>query len=124
MAAPKSGGLLVQHLARRELGGERLDIERLHPDWQHVSVLAATTKDAELTDPALAPESLLWRLFHEEEVRITEAITPTRGCRCNAAHITDVLTRFPEAERAEMRGDDGKISVDCKFCARVFAVEA
>lgn len=119
-----AGGLLVQHLARRELGGERLDVERLHPDWQHVSILAGTTKDDELTDPSLAPESLLWRLFHEEEVRITEAALPTRGCRCNIAHIADVLASFPEAERIDMRGDDGKISVDCKFCAKIFAIEA
>lgn len=119
-----AGGLLVQHLARRELGGERLDVADLHPDWQHVHVLAATVTDAELTDPALPAETLLWRLFHEEEVRINEGITPVRGCRCNLAHIRSVLESFPESERIEMRGDDGQISVDCKFCSRVFAVEA
>ncbi|MFZ4690551.1 MAG: Hsp33 family molecular chaperone HslO [Polymorphobacter sp.] len=119
-----AGGLLVQHLARRELGGERLDVAVLHPDWEHVSALAATTSAAELTDPELSAETLLWRLFHEEEVRITYGATPSRGCRCNPAHILDVLSSFPEAERAEMRGADGKISVDCKFCSKVFAIEA
>jgi molecular chaperone Hsp33 len=119
-----AGGLLVQHLARRELGGERLDVVDLHPDWQHVSTLAATTSVAELTDPQLLPEALLWRLFHEEEVRITHGATPARGCRCSIAHIRDVITRFPEAELAHMRGDDGRIAVDCKFCSRVFAIEA
>lgn len=124
-----AGGLLVQHLARAEIGGVRLDVERaeteaLHPDWQHVLALADTTSVAELTDPDLAPETLLWRLFHEEEVRISEAALPARGCRCNPAHIRDVLERFPEAERAEMRGDDGLISVDCKFCSRIFAIPA
>jgi molecular chaperone Hsp33 len=119
-----AGGLLVQHLARRELDGERLDVVDLHPDWQHVMTLASTTTVAELTDATLAEESLLWRLFHEEEVRITEGATPARGCRCNPAHIQDVLERFPESERADMRGADGRISVDCKFCARIFAIEA
>lgn len=119
-----AGGLLVQHLARRELGGERLDVEQLHPDWQHVSTLAATTTPAELTDPALTAETLLWRLFHEEEVRITPGPLPSRGCRCNLPHIRAVLESFPEAERLDMRGPDGKISVDCKFCAKVFAIEA
>ena len=47
-----------------------------------------------------------------------------RGCRCNIAHITEVLQRFPESERAEMRGPDGLIGVDCKFCARVWKVPA
>jgi molecular chaperone Hsp33 len=119
-----AGGLLVQHLARREEGGERLDVEALHPDWEHVATLAATTKAEELTDPALLPEELLWRLFHEEEVRLAPGLAPTRGCRCNIAHITEVLQRFPESERVEMRGDDGLIGVDCKFCARVWKVAA
>ena len=73
-------------------------------------------------DPALTAEELLWRLFHEEEVRLAPGLAPTRGCRCNLAHITDVLQRFPESERIEMRGDDGLIGVDCKFCARVWKV--
>jgi molecular chaperone Hsp33 len=118
-----AGGLLVQHLARRELGGERLDVADLHPDWQHVATLAQTTTVAELTDKDLPAETLLWRLFNEETVRINEGAAPSRGCRCNASHIRSVLKSFPEAERADMRGDDGAISVDCKFCSRIFAVE-
>ncbi len=119
-----AGGLLVQHLARRELGGERLDLVDFHPDWQHIATLADTTRAAELTDPNVASETLLWRLFHEEEVRITEGATPTRGCRCNPAHIRQVIESFPETERADMRGDDGMIGVDCKFCARVWRIAA
>lgn len=119
-----AGGLLVQHLARRELDGERLDVVELHPDWQHIATLADTTRSAELTDPDLIAETLLWRLFHEEEVRITEGAAPTRGCRCNPAHIRSVIESFPETERADMRGEDGMIGVDCKFCARVWLIEA
>lgn len=119
-----AGGLLVQHLARRELGGERLEVAQLHPDWQHVATLAGTTEAAELTDPALSAEALLWRLFHEEEVRVTPGTTPTRGCRCNVAHIREVLASFPESERAEMRGADGLIGVDCTFCSRLWKIAA
>jgi molecular chaperone Hsp33 len=119
-----AGGLLLQHLARREEGGERLEVGERHPDWEHIEALAATTKAEELTDPLLSAEALLWRLFHEEEVRTTAGLAPMRGCRCNIAHITEVLQRFPESERAEMRGDDGLIGVDCKFCARVWKVPA
>jgi molecular chaperone Hsp33 len=119
-----AGGLMAQHLARAEIGGERLDAGEQHPDWQHVETLAATTTTAELTDAALAPEALLWRLFHEEEVRVIPGPTPVKGCRCSAAHIRDVLLRFPEAERADMRDAKGLISVDCQFCSRVFGIAA
>ena len=119
-----AGGLLVQHLARREQDGERLDVIDLHPDWQHITTLAETTRVAELTNSGLIAETLLWRLFHEEDVRITEGAMPTRGCRCNPVHILSVLESFPETERADMRGDDGMIGVDCKFCARVWRIAA
>lgn len=117
------GGLLVQHLARSEIGGERLSVADLNPDWQHVLALASTMSDAELTDLSLSEETLIWRLFHDEEVRIQPGPVPTRGCRCTLAHIRDVIGQFPRAERADMAGDDGRIKVDCAFCARVFAVE-
>ncbi|TRW16844.1 Hsp33 family molecular chaperone HslO [Glacieibacterium frigidum] len=122
-----AGGILIQHLARSEIGGERLavaiDEGRAHPDWEHVVALASTVSPAELTDPELSAETLLWRLFHEEEVRVVEGLVPARGCRCSPAHIATVLGKFPEAERAEMRGDDGKIRVDCEFCARTWVID-
>jgi molecular chaperone Hsp33 len=119
-----AGGLMVQHLARAEIGGERLDAGEQHPDWSHIEALAATTSAEELTDAELSAEALLWRLFHEEQVRVVAGPTPVKGCRCSAAHIRDVLMRFPEAERAEMRDDKGLISVDCQFCSRVFGIAA
>ena len=119
----RGGGLLVQHLARAEIGGERLSLSDMHPDWQHVLALAATMTNAELTDLSLTEEVLLWRLFHEEEVRVQPGPTPVRGCRCTLAHIRDVLGTFPAEDRAEMAGDDGRIKVDCAFCARHFMVD-
>ena len=119
-----AGGLLVQHLARAETGGERLDAGEQHPDWEHVQALAATTTAEELTDADLSAEALLWRLFHEEQVRVVPGPTPVKGCRCSQAHIRDVLMRFPEAERASMRDEKGVIAVDCQFCSRVFAIAA
>jgi molecular chaperone Hsp33 len=119
-----AGGLLMQHLARAEIGGERLDAGEQHPDWEHVAALATTTTADELTDAELAAEQLLWRLFHEEQVRVVPGPTPVKGCRCSAAHIKDVLSRFPEAERAGMRNEAGVIAVDCQFCSRVFQIAA
>ncbi len=123
-----AGGLLLQYLPRGEAGRARLFAEddgAPEPeDWQHMRTLAATVTADELDNPDLSEEALLWRLFHEEEVRLTPGPTPTRGCRCSLAHIRDVIERFPEAERAEMRGPDGLIGVDCQFCARVWKIAA
>ncbi len=115
-----AGGLLVQNLAEGEEGRERLHIAAVHPEWEHVAVLAGSTRAAELVDTTLPLEDLIWRLFHEEDVRVTPGASLTRGCRCTSEHYEGILARFPEEERASMRGDDGMITVDCAFCSRKF----
>lgn len=118
-----AGGLLLQHLPEGEIGRERLHVRQDHPDWEHIRTLAQTVTPDELTDTELPLEDLLWRLFNEDEVRVTEPQSLSRGCRCTIEHIRDVIYRFPEDERAEMRGNDGLITVDCAFCARNFHIE-
>jgi molecular chaperone Hsp33 len=118
-----AGGLLVQHLAEGEEGRERLHVRMDHPEWEHVAILAGSVRHEELVDRNLGLESLVWRLFHEEEeVRVEPLARIERGCRCTVEHYRDVLSRFPESERAEMQGDDGTIGVDCAFCSRVFKI--
>jgi molecular chaperone Hsp33 len=113
-----AGGVLLQHLPEGEEGRERLHTRLDHPEWQHVETLAATVTAAELTDADLPLESLVWRLFHEEgEIRVLGGAQISRGCRCSAERIIDVLSRFPADEQAEMADGDGVVRVDCAFCA-------
>lgn len=117
-------GLLVQHLPDGEEGRERLHAQRDHPEWEHVAALAGSIRDDELADPALSLETLVWRLFNEEEEVRVEPLAPlSRGCRCTVAHYVSVLSRFAPEDIAEMRGDDGQITVDCAFCSRAFAID-
>jgi molecular chaperone Hsp33 len=117
------GGLLVQYLPDGEEGRERLHTRMDHPHWEHGG-LAGSMSAAELTDPALPLEDLVWRLFHEEdEVRVAEGEALTRGCRCSAAHYRAILAKFSPEDLAEMRDENGVIAVDCAFCSRIFPVE-
>jgi molecular chaperone Hsp33 len=118
-----AGGLLVQHLAEGEEGRERLHVRMDHPEWEHVAVMAGSTRHDELVDSGLSLEALIWRLFHEERAVRTERLaTLSRGCRCTAEYYREVLSRFPEEDRTDMRGDDGLIPVDCAFCSKIFNI--
>lgn len=119
----RAGGLLVQHLPTGEIGGPRLHVERAHPDWEHVAALGGSISERELVDEALPLDSLLWRLYHEEETRVLPAVELTRGCRCSPDYIRSVLARFSEPELVEMREADGKVKVDCAFCATLFHID-
>ncbi len=120
-----AGGLLLQHLPEGEDGRERLHTRLDHPEWEHVAILARTIAPAELTDPALPLETIVWRLFNEEtEVRVLGGASLVKGCRCDVDHIRDVLRRFPDDERAAMADTAGIIAVDCAFCSKSFPVSA
>ncbi|MDP8994539.1 MAG: Hsp33 family molecular chaperone HslO [Pseudomonadota bacterium] len=118
-----AGGILVQHLPEGEEGRDRLHTRLDHPEWEHVRVLAETTKANELFQQSLPLESLLWRLFHEEEVHVLAAVPLSKGCRCSFEHIRSVIARFPPPEREQMVDEDGFISVDCEFCSRLFPIK-
>lgn len=121
---PIAGGLLVQHLAEGEEGGERLHVRPDHPEWEHVAIMAGSVRPDELVDDDLPLGQLLWRLFHEErEVRVQPLATLSRGCRCSVVHFEEVLSRFSKEDRREMRDDNGVILVDCAFCSREFAIQ-
>lgn len=120
-----AAGMLVQHLPDGEEGRERLHTRLEHPQWEHVAVLAGTLKHEELLDAGLSMEAIVWRLFHEEdEVRTDTGPQVSRGCRCSVEHYRQVLEKFPEEDRAEMRNAEGEIVVDCAFCSRKFPILA
>ena len=119
-----AGGLLLQHLPEGEEGRERLHTRLDHPDWPHVAILGGSVKPQELTDPELPLDDLIWRLFHEEEeLRKLDAVSLSRGCRCDPDYVRSVIARFPADEREAMVGDDGLIRVDCAFCSSSFAIQ-
>ena len=117
-----AGGILVQHLPEGEEGRERIHTRLDHPEWEHVRILAETTRAIELFERSLPLEGLLWRLFHEEEVHVLAAVPLAKGCRCSAEHIRAVIARFPAAEREQMADAEGLIAVDCEFCSRLFQI--
>lgn len=119
-----AGGLLLQHLAEGEEGRERLHVRLDHPEWEHVRTLGETVTGDELANPALELEAIIWRLFHDEgEIRVLPGTTLTKGCRCDAAHIRQVVGQFSAEEHADMADSDGVIRVNCEFCAKSFPIE-
>lgn len=120
----RGAGLLVQHFPEGEEGRERLHAQLDHPEWEHVAIMAGSLRHDELLDPALSLEAIAWRLFHEEdEVRVQPGAATGKGCRCSVEHYREVLERFPEEERKDMRDENGIVLVDCAFCSKQFGID-
>jgi len=85
--------------------------------WSRIVHITATLGAAELLDTA--PEQLLYRLYHEESVRLFEPRSLAFGCSCSRERVTGMLRSLgrDEVEAAlTARGDE--IEVICEFCAQ------
>jgi molecular chaperone Hsp33 len=110
----RAGGIMIQRLAdeaRSDLGQDGAE-----EDWRRTMLLLATATGAELVDPHLPPERLLWHLFHQEGVRVFTPVALRFGCRCSRERVENMLRRFPEDELDDMKDDDGDVVVTCQFC--------
>lgn len=108
----RAGGLLVQKLTREGGVETSKDFEE---DWTRAKALAETVEDHELLDPTLPAERLLYRLFHEEQVRVYRAIPLQTYCSCSRDRVEDLLQSFSAQELADMVVD-GEVWVNCEFC--------
>jgi len=108
----RAGGLLVQKLTRE---GGLVTPKAFEEDWNRAKALAETVEDHELLDPLLAPERLLYRLFHEEQVRVFRAISLKTYCSCSRTRVEDMLKRFSDEDMSDMVVD-GELWVTCEFC--------
>jgi molecular chaperone Hsp33 len=106
----RGGGLMVQRLADQPVQDERQE------DWHRTMLLLGTATEAELLDPGLPADALLYRLFHEEGVRVFAPQDLRFGCRCTRERVEKLLRSFPDAEVEQMRQDDGLLVVTCQFC--------
>jgi molecular chaperone Hsp33 len=112
----RAGGMLLQNIAEDDARGPTQDA------WERAQALFETLGEDELIDPTVPPEVLLFRLFHEDGVRL-EAARPLRAfCRCSEERIRGVLKSFSPEERADMVESDGAIKVTCEYCSRVYAI--
>ena len=114
----RAGGLLIQNIA-----GDA-DARGLAEDaWYRAQALFETTGEDELIDPTVPAERLLYRLFHEDGVRMFRPKPLRAFCRCSPERILGLLRSFPASERVDMVEADGKIRVTCEYCSRVYDVE-
>ena len=109
----RAGGLLVQKLTRE--GGHGPGGGFDEEDWLRARAFAETVEDHELLDPLLLPDRLLYRLFHEEQVRAYRAISLETYCSCSRERVEELLRRFTSEDLKDMVVD-GEVWVTCEFC--------
>ena len=110
--ASRAAALMIQR--PRPAGDVDADDEA-DDDWRRAVALTSSVTASEMLDAAIQPSRLLYRLYHEEGVRLFRARPVRHACRCSRAKVAATLGRFPAAELESMI-EDGAIAVTCEFC--------
>ena len=109
----RAGGLMLQRVPPE--GGHAVIADDVEDAWRRALVLMSSATPAELVDPALSPRRLLFRLFHEDGVRVFNTHPLEARCRCSRQRILRILRSFPADDLDELR-QDSVTTVTCEFC--------
>ena len=101
-----AGGMLLQKLPNRP--------EQDADAWNRASQLADTLKQDELLK--LPAETILHRLFHEEDIRLFDPQPISFHCRCSREGVANMLRMLGRGEVNSILDEQGSIEVHCEFC--------
>lgn len=112
----RAGALMLQRMPPPEASREA---EEAEDGWRRALAFMASVRSDELTDAGLAPDALLYRLFHEDGVRVFRSQPVNAGCRCSRERVEIVLRAMPADELTAMQ-EEGESVVTCEFCNRKY----
>lgn len=113
----RAGAIMLQHmpLSANIPQDVKPTEDGMEEHWNRVQILLETCREDELLDPRLHENVLLYRLFHEEGVRIFTPLAIQKGCRCNEDKLRAVIKMLPVEDQTDIV-IDGKITLTCEFC--------
>jgi molecular chaperone Hsp33 len=121
-----AAGLLIQRLplqGEANLSGSgavRRDEDQIgaNEDYNRIAILAGSLKREELLE--LDAETILRRLFWEEDVRRFEPLTGEQGprfaCTCSRERVASMLRGLGTDEVESVLAEQGQVEVGCDFC--------
>ncbi|GAA6134637.1 Hsp33 family molecular chaperone HslO [Oceaniserpentilla sp. 4NH20-0058] len=112
-----AAGLFLQELP--ELGEIQETIEADDDAWNRLNQLAHTLRSDELLH--LSNEDILYRLYHEEKVRVYEGQPLQFSCSCSKERLSVALTQIGYAECQDIIDEQKKIRADCQFCGQHYS---
>jgi len=108
--------MMVQRIAADEARGDTGEA------WREADALFSTLTDAELADPGLPMQDLLFRLFHEQGVAMETPRALDDRCTCNEARLVETLKAMSDEALRELTEPDDTLSIDCQFCNRHYTI--
>lgn len=106
----RAAALMIQRLPEGQ--SEPAEAE---DDWRRAVILMSSVTPLELLDAGISAEDLLYRLFHEDGVRVFRRRFLEHRCRCSRQRVARTLKSFGREEIEDL-AEDGVVRVVCEFC--------
>ena len=84
--------------------------------WHMAKTLLSSVTRAELLDPDLSSEEIIFRLFNSMSPHVAPARTVSDQCRCDVQKIVAILTHFSVGDVNDLADPDGALHITCEFC--------
>lgn len=108
-------GSLIQLLPDGE------DKEKQHNDFEHLCQLTNTIKKEEIF--SLDTQALLYRLYHQEEVRVFEPQAVSYQCSCSEEKCLSAIAQIEPSELENILAEQGNVSMTCDYCVTTYKFE-
>lgn len=112
-------GLLIQPLPRE--GSKKTQPVVGDNDWEHLVHLAQTITPEELLN--LDNQTILRRLFSQEEVRVFQPAPVEFRCTCSVERGENAIQMLGQEEAEAELKDKQKIVVTCEFCNKEYTFD-
>lgn len=121
-----AAGLLIQRLpieGEANLGGRHNEDEiGLSEAFNRIAHLASTLTKEELL--SLDADTILRRLFWEEDVRRFEPQQPSFACTCSRERVRGMLQSLGPEEAHSILAEQGRIEIGCDHCGQHYHFDA
>jgi len=87
-------------------------------DWDRLGLMLDTLQAGELHQ--LPPQSLLAKLFAEDELMLYERWQPEYRCSCTRERVAEVLLQLGQDDITALLHERGEVTVDCEHCGRIY----
>lgn len=117
----QAAGIMIQQMPPEDAGrAAETDRETEIEDWTRAAILLDSCTDGEMLSPVLHSADVLYRLFHEDGVRVYSPTHVRFKCRCTRERVVDILRTIPRAELEELCAKEGHVAITCEFCSEKY----
>ncbi|WP_286272999.1 Hsp33 family molecular chaperone HslO [Thalassotalea hakodatensis] len=90
-------------------------------DFEHLCQITSTIKDEEIF--TLDAQTLLYRLYHQEKVRLFEPQLVINTCSCSKEKCLTALSQLGQQEIESILAEQGSVSMTCDYCLTTYTFD-